>query len=173
MTLALGQPFWDLRGCRLEGRKPQQTQESGFLTHLPKWIPQLTKRKRLDLYSRHHKQRSCSYLLCGIPPAKLASNLNSSLWFWSLLFVIWFHSAPALTPQVKSWPWRSHQKRLSTGIWFPRLERSRSQTEATGGQPLSRMLLCICHIGHFITEELRCFCSEFWSRKKLSLRKWI
>lgn len=61
-----------------------------------------------------------------VSSAKLANNLNSSLWFWSLLFIIYFLSAPALILQVKPWPHRSHQECPHAGIWFPKVLNARS-----------------------------------------------
>lgn len=61
-----------------------------------------------------------------VPSAKLANNLNSSLCFWSLLFIIYFLSAPALIPQVKSWPRRIRQDCPSVGIRFPKDLNARS-----------------------------------------------
>ena len=56
-----------------------------------------------------------------VSSVKLVNNLNSSFCFWSLLFIICLLSPPALIPQVKPGPRRSHQECPHAGIQFPKV----------------------------------------------------
>lgn len=65
-------------------------------------------------------------------PVKLENDINSSLWLWSLVFITYFHSTPALIPKMKPWLCRNSQKCSSTRILFPSFEGLQSQLEAVG-----------------------------------------